>query len=80
METVTIDEDNCVVIPNAKPGQVYTFEQVKEGWYKLTILRAADVNDPFPPGCQKMIKAAERFNREWAGVKLVVPEIPEDRE
>lgn len=78
METATVDDRKRVRIPETKPGQVYAVEQSGEGQFVLTLVKKADVEEPFPPG--SLAKEVDAWNKEWAGAskKLKVPAVPKD--
>jgi hypothetical protein len=80
MVTVKADDLSRVKIPGIKPGQVFAFEDQGNGVRVLTEVKSEatpEYNDPFPPG--SLLQFVDEMNREWAGVKPLVPE-PEDRD
>ena len=76
METVKADSRKRIRIPDIKPGQVFAVDKQGEGSYTLTIVKA-ERKEPFPKGSLR--KFVDEMNREWAGVKPIVPE-PEEME
>lgn len=52
MKTVTVDERKRVRIPDAKPNQVFAYENHGDGRLTLTLVKT-HVEEPFPPGSLK---------------------------
>ena len=76
MDTVKADDRQRVRLPNVKPGQVFVLTNNGDDIITLTKVKV-NAKEPFPPGSLR--KVVDEMNREWAGVKLDVPE-PEDRD
>ena len=75
MVTLKADDRRRVQIPTAEPGQVFAFESQADGSVTLTPVKA-ERKEPFPRG--SLIKEVENMNRDWRGVKPVVPPPPKD--
>jgi hypothetical protein len=52
VKTLKVDENKRVRIPDAKPGQVFAYENNGNGSRTLTEVKA-QAADPFPPGSLK---------------------------
>ncbi len=76
MKTLIVDDQKRVRIPDAKPRQVFAYENHGDGAITLTPVKAA-AEEPFPPGSLKKFVTAER-NKEllkiFKGCSLEVPD------
>jgi len=71
MTTATVDDRKRVRLPDAKPGQVLAIRDNGDGSITLIPVKP-DTKEPFPRGSLR--KLVDEMNREWHGVKPVVPE------
>ena len=62
MKTLTADEQQRVRIPDAKPQQVFAYENHEDGTILLKPVEAQG-SEPFPPGSLKQYVTEER-NKE----------------
>jgi hypothetical protein len=76
MKTLTVDDQKRIRIPDAKPRQVFAYENNGDGTITLTEVKA-EAREPFPPGSLKKYVTAER-NKElleiFKGCSLEAPE------
>lgn len=76
MKTLTVDDQKRVRIPDAKPRQVFAYENHGDGTIILTPVKAA-AEEPFPPGSLKKYVTSE-WNKEllkiFKGCSLEVPD------
>ena len=76
MKTLTVDDQKRIRIPDAKPRQVFAYENSGDGRLTLTLVKA-EAQEPFPPGSLKKYVTPE-FNEELAalakGSSLQLPE------
>ena len=77
MTTATVDERKRITLPSAEPGQVLAVQENPDGSILLCPVEA-DRTPTFPRG--SLQGYVDDFNREWAGVKPVVPVPPKDEE
>lgn len=76
MKTLTVDAHKRIRIPDAKPRQVFAYENEGNGRLVLTVVRA-EAQEPFPPGSLKkyITPAYDRHIEELAkGSSLELPE------
>jgi len=75
VKTVTVDAHKRVRLPDAKPGQVFAYENAGDRRRILTEVKA-ETEEPFPPDYD--FKITPEFNREIAalakGCALGLPE------
>jgi hypothetical protein len=75
MKTLTVDDQKRIRIPDAKPHQVFAYENSGDGRLTLTLVKA-EAQEPFPPDYDFGI--TEEDNRELAalakGSSLQLPE------
>jgi hypothetical protein len=75
MKTLTVDDKKRIRIPDAKPRQLFAYQNNGDGTITLTELKEA--KEPFPPGSLKKYVTRES-NRElleiFKGCSLEVPE------
>ena len=48
MKTLTVDDQKRIRIPDAKPRQVFSYENHGDGSFTLTVVKPT-VQEPFPP-------------------------------
>jgi hypothetical protein len=76
MKTLTVDARKRVRIPDAKPKQVFAYENHWNGTITLTEVKA-EASEPFPPGSLKKYVTPQR-NKElleiFKGCSLEVAE------
>ena len=76
MKTLTVDDQKRIRIPDAKPRQVFAYENNGNGTLTLVLVKA-EPQEPFPPGSLKKY-VTPGFNRELAalakGSSLQLPE------
>ena len=76
MKTLTVDDQKRIRIPDAKPRQVFAYENNGDGTITLTEVKA-EPREPFPPGSLKKYVTADR-NKElleiFKGCSLEAPE------
>jgi len=76
MKTLTVDARKRVRIPDAKPKQVFAYENRGDGTLLLTLVKA-EAKEPFPPGSLKKYITDKR-NKElleiFKGCSLEVPD------
>ena len=76
MKTLTVDDQQRIRIPDAKPKQVFAYENHDDGTILLKPVEA-HVAEPFPPGSLKKYVTPER-NKElleiFKGCSLEVPD------
>ena len=76
VKTLTVDDHKRIRIPDAKPRQVFAYENHGDGTITLTEVKA-EAKEPFPPGSLSKYVTPER-NRElleiFKGCSLEVPE------
>lgn len=66
MKTLTVDANKRVRIPDAKPRQVFSYENHGDGRITLTIVKAQTA-EPFPPGSLAKYITPER-DKEQLGL------------
>ena|SRR5437867_3421142 len=75
VKTLTVDSSKRIRIPDAKPNQVFAYENHGDGTITLTEVQA-EAKEPFPPGSLKKYVTQER-NKElleiFRGCSLEVP-------
>ena len=59
MKTLTVDDQKRIRIPDAKPRQVFAYENSGDGRLTLTLVKA-EAQEPFPPGSLKKYVTPER--------------------
>jgi hypothetical protein len=59
MKTLTVDDQKRIRIPDAKPRQVFAYENFGDGRLTLTLVKA-EAQEPFPPGSLKKYVTPER--------------------
>jgi hypothetical protein len=59
MKTLTVDDQKRIRIPDAKPRQVFAYENSGNGRLTLTLVKA-ETQEPFPPGSLKKYVTPER--------------------
>lgn len=59
MKTLTVDAHKRIRIPDAKPKQIFAYENEGNGRLVLTVVRA-EAQEPFPPGSLKKYLTPER--------------------
>jgi hypothetical protein len=59
VKTLTVDDHKRIRIPDAKPRQVFAYENEGNGRLVLTAVRA-EAREPFPPGSLKKYITPER--------------------
>ena len=64
MKTLTVDDQQRIRMPDAKPRQVFAYENHGDGHVTLTLVEAAN-RDPFPKGSLRKYLTAES-NEELA--------------
>jgi hypothetical protein len=76
MKTLTVDDQKRIRIPDAKPRQVFAYDNHGDGTITLTEVKA-EAKEPFPPGSLKKY-VTEARNQElleiFKGCSLEVPE------
>jgi hypothetical protein len=76
MKTLTVDDQKRIRIPDAKPRQVFAYDNHGDGTITLTEVKA-EAREPFPPESLKKYVTEER-NRElleiFKGCSLEAPE------
>lgn len=76
MKTLTVDDQKRIRIPDARPRQVFAYQNNGDGTITLTTVKA-EPTEPFPPGSLKKYVTAAR-NKElleiFKGCSLEVPE------
>ena len=58
MKTVTVDDQQRIRMPDAKPRQVFAYENHGDGQVTLTLMSAAS-KEPFPKGSLRKYVTAE---------------------
>jgi hypothetical protein len=75
MKTLTVDAHKRIRIPDARPRQVFAYENTGDGRLTLTLVKA-EIQEPFPPDYDFGI--TPESNRELAqlakGSSLQLPE------
>jgi len=66
VKTLTVDDQKRVQIPDAKPHQVFAYEDHGDGRLTLTLVKA-ETKEPFPPGSLKKY-VTKKYNEEIAAV------------
>jgi hypothetical protein len=77
MITATVDDRKRVTLPSATPGAVLEVQENADGSITLCPVKT-ERKEKYPPGSLR--ESVDDFNREWAGVKPVVPAPPKDDE
>ncbi|HEY3761052.1 MAG TPA: hypothetical protein VGN23_04835 [Verrucomicrobiae bacterium] len=76
MKTLTVDAHKRIRLPDAKPKQIFAYENQGNGRLILTVVRA-EAQEPFPPGSLSKY-LTPKFNREIEvlakGSSLELPE------
>ena len=76
VKTLTVDDQKRIRIPDARPRQVYAYENHGNGKLTLTEVKA-EVREPFPPGSLRKYVTPQR-NAEMLdllkGCSLELPE------
>jgi hypothetical protein len=78
MKTLTVDAHKRIRIPDAKPRQVFAYENEGNGRLVLTVVRA-EAQEPFPPGSLKKYITPERDAEMLALLKGCSLEIPDEK-
>jgi hypothetical protein len=78
MKTLTVDAHKRIRIPDAKPRQVFAYENEGNGRLVLTVVRA-ETQEPFPPGSLKKYITPERDAEMLELLKGCSLEIPDEK-
>ena len=78
MKTLTVDAHKRIRIPDAKPKQVFAYENEGNGRLVLTVVRA-ETQEPFPPGSLKKYITPERDAEMLELLKGCSLEIPDEK-
>ena len=78
MKTLTVDAHKRIRIPDAKPRQVFAYENEGNGRLVLTVVRA-EAKEPFPPGSLKKYITPERDAEMLELLKGCSLEIPDEK-
>jgi hypothetical protein len=78
VKTLTVDAHKRIRIPDAKPRQVFAYENEGNGRLVLTVVRA-EAQEPFPPGSLKKYITPERDAEMLALLKGCSLEIPDEK-
>jgi hypothetical protein len=78
MKTLTVDAHKRIRIPDAKPRQIFAYENEGNGRLVLTVVRA-EAQEPFPPGSLKKYITPERDAEMLALLKGCSLEIPDEK-
>ena len=78
MKTLTVDDHKRIRIPDAKPKQVFAYENEGNGRLVLTVVRA-EAQEPFPPGSLKKYITPERDAEMLELLKGCSLEIPDEK-
>jgi hypothetical protein len=64
--TLKADDRRRVQLPDIKPGQVFALETPGEGQFVLTLVKKADIKEPFPEGSLKHLVSKANDNEMLA--------------
>jgi hypothetical protein len=78
MKTLTVDAHKRIRIPDAKPRQIFAYENEGNGRLVLTVVRA-EAQEPFPPGSLKKYITPERDAEMLELLKGCSLEIPDEK-
>lgn len=78
MKTLTVDAHKRIRIPDAKPRQIFTYENEGNGRLVLTVVRA-EAQEPFPPGSLKKYITPERDAEMLELLKGCSLKIPDEK-
>ncbi len=78
MKTLTVDAHKRIRIPDAKPRQIFAYENEGNGRLVLTVVRA-EAQEPFPPGSLKKYITPERDAEMLELIKGCSLEIPDEK-
>ena len=78
MKTLTVDAHKRIRIPDAKPRQIFAYENEGNGRLVLTVVRA-EAKEPFPPGSLKKYITPERDAEMLELLKGCSLEIPDEK-
>ena len=78
MKTLTVDAHKRIRIPDAKPRQVFAYENEGNGRLVLTVVRA-EAQEPFPPGSLKKYITPERDAEMLELLKGCSLKIPDEK-
>jgi len=78
MKTLTVDAHKRIRIPDAKPRQIFAYENEGNGRLVLTVVRA-ETQEPFPPGSLKKYITPERDAEMLELLKGCSLEIPDEK-
>jgi hypothetical protein len=78
MKTLTVDAHKRIRIPDAKPRQIFAYENEGNGRIVLTVVRA-EAQEPFPPGSLKKYITPERDAEMLGLLKGCSLEIPDEK-
>ena len=77
VHTLVVDSKKRVRLPDARPNQVFAYEQRGEGQFVLTRLVKEQPAEPFPPGSLKPYLTRAKAREELALLKGCSLEVPE---
>jgi hypothetical protein len=72
MKTLTVDDQKRILIPDAKPRQVFAYENHGDGSILLVPIEAVQA-EPFPPGSLAKYFTPEKDAEELALLEGCVP-------
>jgi hypothetical protein len=78
VKTLTVDAHKRIRIPDAKPRQIFAYENEGNGRLVLTVVRA-EAQEPFPPGSLKKYITPERDAEMLELIKGCSLEIPDEK-
>jgi hypothetical protein len=78
VKTLTVDAHKRIRIPDAKPRQIFAYENEGNGRLVLTVVRA-ETKEPFPPGSLKKYITPERDAEMLELLKGCSLEIPDEK-
>jgi hypothetical protein len=78
VKTLTVDAHKRIRIPDAKPRQIFAYENEGNGRLVLTVVRA-EAQEPFPPGSLKKYITPERDAEMLELLKGCSLEIPDEK-
>ena len=78
MKTLTVNAHKRIRIPDAKPRQIFAYENEGNGRLVLTVVRA-EAQEPFPPGSLKKYITPERDAEMLALLKGCSLETPDEK-
>lgn len=77
MHTLIVDSKKRIRLPDAKPNQVYAYEEQGEGRFLLTRVAKTEPPEAFPRGCLRKYLTREKAKEEMALLKGCSLETPE---